>query len=159
MKHIPYDIIELIGSYADMDTRRNMGLPPRKIPKETVARMEKLLDRRHQLQYRGYPNILCSLFLVEKDGNKLKIMYIKFDFAEGKTEICHITTRRIQFIHYKNQQVTAWVDTPDIYRGIMMHIACRDQVPCLCALSNLIGLNTCVTRFNMAVFLKAITSS
>ena len=31
-KHTPYDILERIAHFADIDTRRAMGFPPRKLP-------------------------------------------------------------------------------------------------------------------------------
>lgn len=46
MNHLPNDIYELIGEFADIDTRRNMGLPPRKlIICEKLQTLDRFLKR------------------------------------------------------------------------------------------------------------------
>ena len=47
MVYIPFDIIEKIGSYCDMDSRRNLGLKPRKID---IKKYECLLCSEHILR-------------------------------------------------------------------------------------------------------------
>lgn len=53
-RHLPLEIIEKIGDFADIDTRRALGLQPRKLNKTLLARADELLKR--QLYSRFYYN-------------------------------------------------------------------------------------------------------
>lgn len=49
---LPYDIIFHIASYADLDARRALGVPPRKLNPTLLATMEAKLTRKYLSQHK-----------------------------------------------------------------------------------------------------------
>jgi hypothetical protein len=62
MTELPFDLLEKIADMADIDTRRHMGFPPRKLCTERLKAMENKIRRRSAMQYRFVENAESLLF-------------------------------------------------------------------------------------------------
>ncbi len=65
MTELPFDLLEKIADAADIDTRRHMGFPPRKLCTHRLEAMEYKIRRRAAMQYRSVENAeneKCLLF-------------------------------------------------------------------------------------------------
>jgi hypothetical protein len=51
MTELPFDLLEKIADMADIDTRRHMGFPPRKLCTERLKAVEDMLGRRSAMQH------------------------------------------------------------------------------------------------------------
>ncbi len=65
MTELPFDLLEKIAYMADIDTRRHMGFPPRKLCTHRLEAMEYKMRRRLAMQYRSVESLLfwCSTIL------------------------------------------------------------------------------------------------
>ena len=62
MAELPFDLLEKIADVADIDTRRHMGFPPRKLCIQRLEAMEDKIRRRLAMQYRSVENAESLLF-------------------------------------------------------------------------------------------------
>ena len=59
---LPYDLVEKIADMADIDTRRHMRFPPRKLCIQRMKAVEDMVKHRIAMQYRSLEKrTLCVL--------------------------------------------------------------------------------------------------
>jgi hypothetical protein len=63
-KTLPYDILAHIASFADADTRRAMGFPPRPLSPTILVDMNNKLTKKYASQYFG---LRSTLQFISKD--------------------------------------------------------------------------------------------
>lgn len=117
MSILPYDMLEAIALYADIDSRRAMGFAPRKISFDVIFNMNKLIESKHTAQYSGYNSSITTLLCIEKlDSEITCAMYLSYDYNRDVHQIIHITGK----LKFRNDNNTLmFFNTTDIVRAIV----------------------------------------
>ena len=81
MAELPFDLLEKIADLADIDTRRHMGFPPRKLCTQRLEAMESKIRRRLAMQYRSAESLLfwCSTILPVNNILIYMFYYVSFE--------------------------------------------------------------------------------
>ena len=88
MAELPFDLLEKIADVADIDTRRHMGFPPRKLCSHRLKAMEYNIRRRSSMQHKYLETIgetlvyVCSTLM--PITNK-KLLHIAYSLLFNKT--------------------------------------------------------------------------
>lgn len=88
---LPYDILEHIANYADIDTRRYMGFKPRKLNKAIIDKMDELIAKRQSLQNHNVDKEVWVFMASRK--NPGKFMAIIYNFVSLITEVFNVHGR------------------------------------------------------------------
>lgn len=123
MTFIPFDIVAHIGSYADIDTRRYMGLPPRRISKTVLKDAQAMLDQVTRKQV-----VLNQNHLTVFAGSHKRIHMMMYDFKKSTPLSILVIDPRICSIQYWEEdgtfEFTAHVfplDTESMYYQTPQH--------------------------------------
>lgn len=115
--HLPYDILELIAGYTDIDSRRAMGFPPRRIAQDTLQHMNDLIERKYSSQYVGYNGQITTFLVTGKTDRITSGMYLRYSYDSDYLTIIHTNG----LLDVRNDIVnihTIGFNTNDIVRSI-----------------------------------------
>lgn len=85
---LPFDVLEVIGHYCDIDARRALGLLPKKIDGRVLSDMEKKLKYKHTSVYREGGDYDYSLSVYNISMKKIifvlnRVTGLNFMISEG----------------------------------------------------------------------------
>jgi len=145
--HLPYDILELIAGYTDIDSRRAMGFPPRKIAQDMLQHMNDLIERKYSSQYIGCDGEITTFLVTGKTDRITSGMYLSYAYDHDYLMIIHTNG----ILRVRNDIVniyTIYFSTNDIVRSIQYNIHnAFDRDPMLTTCENC-GVGTNLTKQN-----------
>ena len=118
---LPRDVIEHIASFADIDTRRALGIKPNKLDQQFIEQMNKMINKKYATQCKEYSYIISTVCFIDKK----KLLYItyntdndikSFTFYEGRVQVVKyriLDTLKGTFTY----RPYAIMDSTDIIRG------------------------------------------
>jgi hypothetical protein len=115
MAELPFDLFEKIADVADIDTRRHMGFPPRKLCKQRLAVVEDTIRQRLAMQYMYLETIgmtsvyVCSTVL---PISKNKLLYISYSMLFNKIYFIMMIIEDVVNITLGIDDIT-WHGTPE----------------------------------------------
>jgi hypothetical protein len=94
MAELPFDLLEKIADMADIDTRRHMGFPPRKLCTHRLKAMEYKIRRRSTMQHKYLEviggNLVYVCSTVMPITNK-KLLHISYSVLFNRTYLFLMT--------------------------------------------------------------------
>lgn len=119
LQHVPFDILETIAGFADIDSRRAMGFPPRRIAQDMLQHINGLLERKYSTRYIGDGQI--TTFLVTgKTDRTTSGMYLCYAYDRDYLTIIHTNGILRVFNNIDNIQFS--FNTADIVRSTQYNI-------------------------------------
>jgi len=141
---LPYDVLQFIADYADIDSRRYMGFLPRKISADVLSIMNDMLEKKHTAKYHGYNGQITTFVPTSlvKDG-VMSAMYMSYHYDQDTLTVIHTTG-----IFNCSSQNNIGFDTMNIVRSVGYEIFdVFDEKP-MCIPYKNGGLSCHVTPFN-----------
>ena len=89
---LPNDMLQVIADFADIDSRRYMGFPPRKIPTDVLSRMNGMMERKHLTKYHGYDGQITAFLATSSvDDGIMSAMYVRYHYDIDELQVLHTT--------------------------------------------------------------------
>lgn len=80
MVDLPYDMLETIAGFADIDTRRHMGFSPRRLPRIMFDWLDRFISNRRDHQCTSTGNrVISTVFLLGSN----KLLHINYSYARA----------------------------------------------------------------------------
>jgi hypothetical protein len=110
MAELPFDLVEKIADMADIDTRRHMGFPPRKLCTHRLKAMEYKIRHRLSMQYRSVESscFWCSTIL---PVNNI-LLYIFYSVSLEKIYFSAIVIKQLDRITIDDASIR-WISSYD----------------------------------------------
>ncbi len=155
MHNLPFDVLERIAFFADIDGRRSLGFSPRKITNAVKNELEHLLERKLKSQYNGYEGQTTTMHIVGKTDEVVTAVYITHhhigDASMPSMEMIHVTGE----LNHGTSESTSYVgfNTAGIRRAVAYTIFSE---PSTCVMDVIAGLSTHVTPYNYQAIMRGI---
>jgi hypothetical protein len=145
---LPYDILEKIASFADIDTRRYMGFKPNPLSPIIQQNMEKLIRKKYLSRYyhcdsNKIKTISTAILISRNPTMESKVCYIAYDIETDTTNFTFYDGCMYFSISHL-QTVVLFNKTVGLIRGDMTTIN-RDYI---IRKYNSISLSTRISAYN-----------
>jgi len=123
---LPFDLLEKIADMADIDTRRNMGFPPKKLPRSRITALEDKIKYRLDMQYRYLNDTIftCTTILpVEKTKT---FVYLYYSTERAKSYLCMMSIKQFDDIDIVDDGIK-WLSTCD-HAVHVNHLFAKEQI-------------------------------